>query len=332
MRQPSISVIVPVFNTAKYLDECITSILTQTYSDFELLLVDDGSTDGSGQICDNYAKNDSRVTVFHQSNKGSGAARNAGLENSAGEWITFVDADDRVKENYLLNLFSHVTGAFDMVVSYSEIYQNDKVVTESYPSKIVDDHNFQTIFTENEMSWHTSPWGKLYRNSLIKKIGLSFFEDMYIGEDAMFVFSYMLKARSFYISSDTDYCYNCGLENTLTKRIYSLDSERISHDRIRDIVREMIERKGITDGTALRKLQWLEAYYIRRVLNSLYYNSGIESERRVSEIKSMDLTPYVNYKDGYSLREHLFIFLLKHGQYRLYDFFRCRIAAIKTKN
>ena len=94
MRQPSISVIVPVFNTAKYLDECITSILTQTYSDFELLLVDDGSTDGSGQICDNYAIIDDRIRVFHQLNQGVSSARNTALDHAAGEYVIFLDSDD----------------------------------------------------------------------------------------------------------------------------------------------------------------------------------------------------------------------------------------------
>lgn len=94
MRQPSISVIVPVFNTAKYLDECITSILNQTYSDFELLLVDDGSTDGSGQICDNYAIIDDRIRVFHQLNQGVSSARNTALDHAAGEYVIFLDSDD----------------------------------------------------------------------------------------------------------------------------------------------------------------------------------------------------------------------------------------------
>lgn len=89
-----ISVIVPVYNTEKYLDRCIQSILSQTYSNIEILLIDDGSTDSSGAICDKYAEQDSRVRVFHKANGGASTARNMGLDNAKGEWIAFVDSDD----------------------------------------------------------------------------------------------------------------------------------------------------------------------------------------------------------------------------------------------
>lgn len=85
---PKISVIVPVYNTEKYLHRCVDSILAQTFTDFELLLIDDGSTDSSGAICDEYAQKDSRVRVFHKENGGASSARNLGLDNATGEWIT----------------------------------------------------------------------------------------------------------------------------------------------------------------------------------------------------------------------------------------------------
>ena len=101
---PKISVIVPVYNTEKYLKRCIDSILAQSYSDFELLLIDDGSTDASPAICDEYATNDSRVRVFHKPNGGVSSARNLGLDNARGEWIAFVDSDDWI-ESEMLYLF-----------------------------------------------------------------------------------------------------------------------------------------------------------------------------------------------------------------------------------
>ena len=88
-----VSIIVPVYNTEKFLHRCIDSILAQTYTDFELLLIDDGSKDSSGAICDEYAVKDARVRVFHKENGGVSSARNLGLDNAKGEWITFVDSD-----------------------------------------------------------------------------------------------------------------------------------------------------------------------------------------------------------------------------------------------
>ena len=96
---PKVSVIVPVYNAEKYLQECVDSILRQTLADLELILVDDGSTDTSPALCDRYAEQDLRVRVIHQANAGSSAARNRGIEVATGEWIAFVDSDDFIDAN-----------------------------------------------------------------------------------------------------------------------------------------------------------------------------------------------------------------------------------------
>jgi glycosyltransferase involved in cell wall biosynthesis len=90
---PTISVIVPVYNVEQYLCKCLDSILNQIFTDFELLLIDDGSPDKSGQICDEYAHKDSRIRVFHKENGGVSSARNLGLDNANGKWVTFIDSD-----------------------------------------------------------------------------------------------------------------------------------------------------------------------------------------------------------------------------------------------
>lgn len=112
---PKISVIVPVYNVEKYLHRCIDSILAQTFTDFELLLIDDGSTDGSGAICDEYATKDNRVRVFHKENGGVSSARNLGLDNMRGGYLTFVDSDDWVDSTYLGELIEYSDA--DLVVS-----------------------------------------------------------------------------------------------------------------------------------------------------------------------------------------------------------------------
>lgn len=103
MSSPIISVIVPVYNAEKFLHRCIDSILVQSFTDFELLLINDGSKDSSGRICDEYATKDSRVRVFHKENGGVSSARNLGLDNAKGEWIAFVDADDYIDKDFLCN-------------------------------------------------------------------------------------------------------------------------------------------------------------------------------------------------------------------------------------
>ena len=101
MNNPEVSIIVPVYNVEKYLPRCIDSILAQTSTNFELILIDDGSTDKSGMICDEYAKKDNRIKVFHKENGGVSSARNIGLDNASGEWLAFIDPDDAVDKEYL---------------------------------------------------------------------------------------------------------------------------------------------------------------------------------------------------------------------------------------
>lgn len=103
-----ISIIVPVYNAERYLHKCIDSILNQTYNDIELLLINDGSTDLSGVICDEYAQNDNRIRVLHKENSGVSATRNIGLDNITGEYVTFIDADDWIETSMLNDVYEKI--------------------------------------------------------------------------------------------------------------------------------------------------------------------------------------------------------------------------------
>lgn len=103
-----ISVIIPIYNNAAYLPKCLDSLLTQSFQDFEGILVDDGSTDGSAIICDEYLKKDSRLKVYHIQNQGVSHARNVGIEKATGEWISFVDSDDWITLDFLATLYGNI--------------------------------------------------------------------------------------------------------------------------------------------------------------------------------------------------------------------------------
>lgn len=181
---PKISVIVPVYNAEKYLHRCIDSILAQTFTDFELLLIDDGSKDHSGSICDEYAKKDSRVRVFHKENGGVSSARNTGIAESKGEWITFVDADDWVDETFLEEMMAYATE------------QNAEIVTSDFRF-ICKGHNVdhkksnwaidKVRFLKNYIaSTWTIVWGGLYnkniflQNHITFPEGITYCEDFYV--------------------------------------------------------------------------------------------------------------------------------------------------------
>lgn len=126
---PSISVIVPVYNVRDYLDECVSSLLGQTMNDIEIILVDDGSTDGSGELCDRYARNDPRVKVIHQENMGLGLARNSGLQAASGTYIGFVDSDDVVSLRFFETLYNTIT-QYDADIAYCGHLRFSDVVRE----------------------------------------------------------------------------------------------------------------------------------------------------------------------------------------------------------
>lgn len=319
---PFISVIIPIYNKDKDLERCIDSVLAQTCSDFEVILINDGSTDASQDICNRYAQKDSRVTAFYKMNGGVSSARNLGLRHAKGTWVTFIDSDDWVSPSYLEHLIDHVTNDVDLVFSYATIYySNGQFKSISFPSKRISSDEIELALIENELHGYTSPWSKLYRMEIVKRLNLNFIEDMHIGEDAVFLFSYIQACRYIYFSEDTDYFYSFDVNNSLTKRVNSLDSELLGYHKISDVIRDMCILKGIKNPIALHKLNWILGYYARRVLNSLYHNK-ICKRKRIEIIQSIDLAPYLNELHISSYKEIVLSYLLKARLFHLYDTMR----------
>lgn len=201
---PSISVIIPVYNAAKTLNRCLDSIIAQAYKDYEVLLVDDGSTDGSSKICVEYAVRDNRFKVYHKENGGASSARNVGLDNAKGEYITFCDADDYVEAKWLSVFISNIKD-YDIVIS--SINQNqDGIITKRI---------FPYIVHEVDLTWailkmEGAPgflWNKCYRNDIIKKNHIRFNENYKIWEDEEFVSHYFVYVKSSTMTSEVTYNY-----------------------------------------------------------------------------------------------------------------------------
>ena len=175
-----ISVIVPVYNVEKYLNRCIDSILAQTFTDFELLLIDDGSTDNSGKLCDEYAAKDKRVRVFHKENGGAASARNMGLTEASGEYIAFIDSDDWVDRTYLEVLFRIcVENGVDLGCCGHQ-------TTAEYTIKADIKENSITIYTPEEFWCYSQSnaaivWGKLFAKKLFD--GVRFPEGVIIEDE-----------------------------------------------------------------------------------------------------------------------------------------------------
>lgn len=205
---PKISVIVPVYNVKQYLPRCIDSILTQTFTDFELLLIDDGSKDDSGKICDKYAQKDKRIRVFHKENGGVSSARNKGIEYALGKYISFIDSDDKINPTYLQD-FKVQEQHCDFYISGALYDTYDRVYSyKKYKEKFCENkYEIMDEFFDQDLLSNGYPWGKLYKTQIIKKNGLKFNEQLTINEDHLFVFNYFSLINTLYITNTAGYHY-----------------------------------------------------------------------------------------------------------------------------
>ena len=229
---PVVSIIVPVYNAEKFLHRCIDSILAQTYQDFELLLIDDGSKDSSGAICDEYAAQDARVRVFHKENGGVSSARNVGLDNARGEWITFVDSDDYTYPCWLENYDIEHNAEFDLIC---QGFETDRDFTDYYGVDNNTRHGFyfkgdikeglELLFDNNILGY---PWCKAFKREIIKNNNLKFDISIKFKEDELFLFQYSVFANNIICTKKVGYFYE--IPNWKAK-YQSKEKERIKLDK-----------------------------------------------------------------------------------------------------
>lgn len=199
-----ISVIVPVYNSSQFLPRCIDSILRQSFTDFELLLIDDGSTDGSGEICDAYGNRDKRVRVFHKANGGVSSARNMGLDNAKGEWITFIDSDDWVEKDYFSIRFEDGIDLYVQNWRYA-----DGTIIDRYEQCVVDKSAYCQFLKDNI---HTDTFRTaccfFFKCKLLNDNNIRFDSRFKLGEDTLFVLDYYKFIETIQIMDNSCYIYN----------------------------------------------------------------------------------------------------------------------------
>ena len=193
-----VSIIVPVYNSEKYLNKCIKSILIQTYKNIELILINDGSIDNSGYLCDAYTNIDHRVKVMHVKNSGVSAARNKGIEAAVGKFIEFVDSDDYIEQNMIETLVNEINKNVDIVLcGYKRLYKDSNGTIAVNNSSLYKEvaitkkrflHGIGNLFVNLYINYL---WNKLYVTDIIKKFDIKFDDSINWGEDLMFNLEYM---------------------------------------------------------------------------------------------------------------------------------------------
>lgn len=292
---PQISVIVPVYNAEKYLTQCIDSILRQDFTDFELLLIDDGSKDKSGFICDEYAQTDQRIKVFHKENGGVSSARNLGIDKTQGEFIAFIDSDDYVDSNYLSSL-TNINA--DLVTTGYETFGNDNNSTNrfSYKDNIYSGQTISTCLSSvlNDTPVR-SPWGKLYKNNIIKNNKIYFNTSLRIAEDTVFVQTYLLYCHTIAFQSGCPYHYRLISDNsscfkyslTSSEYIFTLNTVLESYKKITN----HFNFTCIDYFQTINKLMLM--LYFRNITKKSFILSGFSDYKRTMKL----LCPEVSFSD-----------------------------------
>jgi glycosyltransferase involved in cell wall biosynthesis len=285
------SVIVPVYNTAAYLEDSIRSILAQTFADWELILADDGSTDGSAEICDAFAQKDARIHVLHQKNAGVSAARNAAMDAARGTYFCYVDSDDRIKPGCLAALAEAIEQTHAEYLSFGFEYvcgetSERRFVTESFyaPDKTA----LKQWFNDFYAKLFGTVCAKCYKAACIRKAGLRFPLDMRINEDAFFDFDMLETAGSYCNIGEIFYEYvqhDTSSSHKGRTGILAVFEKRAKRYRL------FMQRMGYADDPAIQKENSLKIGTLSQYMQAAASTTDFSLGQRCAILKALYAVP-----------------------------------------
>ena len=296
MHEDLVSVIVPVYNVESYLRECIDSIVAQTYRNIEVILIDDGSKDSSGAICDEYADKDNRIKVIHKENGGLSEARNSGLEIASGDWIAFVDSDDYIDEAMLDTLVDLANGNNAQVAMCNfratsmPLDNNTDIVTNVFSRD-----DLLEVYTKRakEYSITNSVWDRIYKREFVKEIR---FVPRRHNEDILYTMQVFLRAYTsakLYHYRDIREGNISGVKvslNSINDKIYltGLAAKELRANRygeLADIYESLnfLEIAGFTSDSEYRTNRDLREYraYIKKIIRNMIFKSSLQTKAKI---------------------------------------------------
>lgn len=270
MRTPLVSVIIPVYNVEKYLTRCLNSILAQSYKEIEVLLIDDGATDASGRICDEFATADTRISVFHKENGGVSSARNLGIKHAKGGYLCFVDSDDCIEpdmvQNMVENALKYDAEITCCLLDVVEINGRSRILHQGrsglYKNTEIISNYFTDQFVKDQMY---GPVNKLFKKSIIKNKA---FKPYKLGEDILFIFELLLCSSNIYISNKVGYHYLHREGSAMTS---AFSAKRLDYVFVAKEIVRLCEKQAPYAQSQAR--QWLFYHYLITLRNILIHNS-----------------------------------------------------------
>lgn len=338
-----VSIIVPVYNSISYLDNCLTSILNQTYKDIEVILIDDGSTDGSGSLCDMYMEKDNRIKVIHQENSGPSSARNAGIQAASGEYLQFVDGDDTIDPDMTKTLVASIADGHQLVIcGYKNMVKcnnqwvSDEVFRFNKPGSF-EKKEFLEMFGELYRDYYIHfNWNKLYITSIIRDHTLQFDGDIIRGEDMLFNLKYLEKCSRIKIIEQAFYNYMTSNNESITStfRPDLFENQQLLFQRTREF---LWRNQAYTPENG----ELVETFYTTRIVacfSNLFHPKSNMSARQIQkQILIIMWDKCVNEQLRYfmqgNLEKRLIGYLLAYQQADLiYWYFKIRSLIRKILN
>ena len=328
--EEKISIVTPIYNAEGYLRRCIESQIMQTYQNIEIILIDDGSTDNSGMICDNFAKNDNRIRVIHKKNQGVSIARNEGIKLATGDWILFVDSDDFLEKNAcekFIEISKKYNQELELIVASSNLIKGEqktnsiaKFKKEALLNEIEKKKMINNIFinVDEDFSYVGAPWAKLYRLTFLKKYSLNFRPKLQLGEDLNFNFKAMYLANKIVFSPQIVYNYTISQFSISNKYMENMV------EQFNMMFEEFEENKFINEFyneymfLVLRQLKKLELRYF-------FNNENIQSDKEIRKayLELINTYPYnraiscAKLSEYNKLKKKIYIIALKKKWYML---------------
>ena len=290
---PKISVIVPIYNVEKYLEKCISSLLDQSFTDFELILVNDGSPDNCGKICDKFKEKDSRITVLHLENGGVCRARNKGMELATGDFYVFVDSDDWVEKDYLKDFVDHIEDDETLIIQDCNRDNDEKSETHFFGfqnKSFVLKEDFGKLFHENAHYVPGGyPWNKLYSAKIIKENNLQFDPAIKLADDEKWNFEYLvhIKKLKFVENANYHYIYNPG---SISNQARPFERELTRFAFKAKFFDFALKNYQLSEADKKKVTAEVERHFRINILDRIY-KKEVSKEERISRLKEIAKLP-----------------------------------------
>jgi glycosyltransferase involved in cell wall biosynthesis len=302
MQNDLVSIIVPVFNAEIFLQRCLDSIIYQTYQNLEIILVNDGSTDSSGNICDQYSEKDSRITIIHQENKGCNAARNIAIDRAQGKFIEFADSDDRLHHNTVERLHANITlkDAQLVLCGYQMMAQNNGILRTVYePSADIGVEGMLEILSRRLSDpYGCSPWNKMFRADFLKENNLRFPSVISSG-DFLFSISVYQSVKKITLTDEILYDYFFDTPHSVSKAVKNVEVFCQKEDRLYQEFLALYQYYGQADGysAALTEFRLMTCSRKMKAITDAKTSDISTIAKRLKDVVERERLLYLKMKD-----------------------------------